>query len=488
MSLRFSGWSNRKRTAIFSATGLLLVGACALAYLGYSRPSGGLAAIAVASMDNELDIASLLESGGIPNVLSATTVSLALSNFSQVVDVSLTEASRRVRPGDPRRTPLLDALERSFRLDAPNGPWIVAYIPDEAKYLKAALVALEDRDLVWMANGKPTGGRTPVLWLIPLLWCLRFILKPPSRDILFKASRFLAWVPLAFSPGPTAALLALAFIATAATMQDVGMPRRDADGRYHTGLYGLRTTMPQLLPHTFSAALVLAADPSVLPYFGAALALAGLGFLGGGGALALDRARCFHQPPDFIRIKVSPPNSRLLQIIKGFALCASAVLVVSAFIPATPAYGKESTGFLLYFEPVAGDVPDPLAANIAFQAALTWGRLGDAQWGSAGYTAPLEFNLAEESSRPRTEASGGGSVRTGPGKPSRTLSMLYNKGFLPVPVANSIGNATVYVNQLDPKSVFFCIMAIVPGLGAIIYGMINSRRNIIVPGRPRQQI
>ena len=112
---------------------IALIALVALSVLVAPRGRRDFFAVAVPASLQPAAVRSALAPLDSGEILDADSAMVALSDFSSVRLVPLSEAMRRVREGDPRSTPYLDALASAFRIrDAAGGEWQVLYIARSA--------------------------------------------------------------------------------------------------------------------------------------------------------------------------------------------------------------------------------------------------------------------------------------------------------------------------------------------------------------------
>lgn len=383
-------------------------------------------------------------------VTAPSTVLVPLSDFSKIVSVSASEALARALPGDPRRTPFLDELER--RLSAVDGAgyrWCLLYVDDPGGS-RAVTAALDRAGLPWIGTASLGADSrmidsTPLALAIALLWGLWLVARPrrtgSRRDGIRRsaslrltktdcirigiearelgrrlASIACAWpLLLPLRPGSTA--LGIATMALFISM-DEARPRGRA------GLPALRPLWPIGLFGVLIAAVAVTEDASILAYAGASAIL----------RVAFARASAWrsgrterHTAPVF-----SPLARRGAAREAGALALASSVpmlgLLVMAWALASPPASDPVGPGLEFGERLgAGAARRLLTDHLEYQRALTYGRLGEARIGEPGYTPAIRF--AEENGRVRL-ASVGEAAATRPGsaedeaEPSPALALL----------------------------------------------------------------
>lgn len=398
--------------------------------------------------------------------------SLPASDFSRVVTMSANEAFSRIKVGDPRRTPLIDGLDSAFRKRVDGGSWAIMYVAGGTDTLFETLGELHDAGITAIAasHARPVTERPRSgLWAgavglaAALALSLWYLFRLSRADRAFRAIIGSAWLPFIFTPSMGGALAAIATAAFAGELASTMALRRLGRGE---ALYAALIYGPVL---SFAAAN----DPiALLPMSAAALWIVGSS-LGREPILARCNASRLHAPPAFIPIARRSP-------IHGHALKASRLIVPVAFAVAValasnwaPRSERRApspiadglTGLAVEFEKLDPSLEgmSPAVAHAAYQVSLTWGRLGEAAWGSfdpdglmpppgIGTTNPKE--IARESFG------------------SNALHKALDSGYIPrVRAAEPSVPAAPYRGF----SSLALLAALAPALSLFIYGRLRSR-------------
>lgn len=303
-----------------------------------------------------------------------------LSDFSRVETVPLGQALARAGLGDPRRTPLLDALASRFVAQGPQGRlWRVMYADRPTNQALGRFIeALEAAGVEYAATSKGGGS---LLAALPAAAFAAFAAYRKRRTDLIVALAFAAAAaPPIASLTPAGALAGIAIVASAAIavapFSGFKLGRRLAYG----------------FPAAALAAGALAWSPSIAPSLVMSASLLGLAASAKPGAL---RARLgLREPPGFVAISASTAAKELKRIS---AIAGAACLAVVA--AASVGGGSSETSALRHdgeyrIEFAGGGLDDAAAmveAHAAYQDAITYGRLGDAAWGSSGFSPAYRY-------------------------------------------------------------------------------------------------
>lgn len=352
-----------------------------------------------------------LEAAGIANPVSALSQDVALADFERVVTIPYLEAVERLVPGDPRRDPWLEGLERYFTVKSGGKAWQIIYA---AASPAAARRALEkalgpEGERTWMLAERGP-ARAGYLWILPAAFALAAAFHTRHRRIE-RLLGSLAWVPLWWMGGAPA--IAVSLLATFAGARASGMlpfhPAKDLSGR-SAGFAELLLRLLRAIGGPVLAAAILLAlvEPSLIPV----ALLCALGhaavFEAASGLRVLIRAR--EGRTSFLPVPIVPaslrrapdPFGRLAPIVAVLALAAlplsflgsrEAVGAASTGIPVpvpvpslAPSAGREkpTPRSALSGDAVPALLPDlaDAAAHVAFQRGVLLERLGDAVYGS----------------------------------------------------------------------------------------------------------
>jgi len=380
---------------------VLCVAVVGLSLVSGLGPSRGPRLIAFPSTVPEAEVLRALEDFGIGDAIGASTTPVPLSDFSRVGPVPFSDAAARSPAGDPRRTPLLDELEGRFTTGGPAGSiWRVVYLPRPSPARdEAASLALSSIGCAWAWDRAGERGSTDYIWLPALAWAIWLLWRRPGRRRLARALLSLSLSPLLYLSTLASALL---FVALEAAVMIAYPIARSGD----------RKRLPrELWPYAVAAVSLLALDPGALP--AAALSLGSLMAV----ALLIPRVegavirRRLHEPPVFRPLTTAAYSMNARGIARAIALPSALIIAVFAVSP-EPTGLKGLTGPTRTGARTAAshrierersrpdyDASTMLREHKAFQAAITFGRIGDASWGESSY-APA-YRYVEESGRLR---------------------------------------------------------------------------------------
>lgn len=429
---------------------------------------GGLNAFALAEAQ-AAQAARILE--GRRELVNEWNFTLPASDFSRVITMNANEALSRIRSGDPRRTPLIDGLARAFRLRVDGQAWAIMYhaggdqalfdaLDELSRAGIAALALSRGRPAPVGAEGAPTGNIVGLGAALALsLW---YLFRLAAGDRAFRAVVGMSWLPFIAAPGLGGGLAA---VATAALAGELGLilalrrPRRD-ELVYAVLIYGP------------VASLAAASEPFALVPAGAAALWIAAVALRRERLLAWCNASRLHGPPAFIPIsRPSPARS----YARGAPLLALAVALVGASSLVAgwgtradrPAADPGATLRGLAVEMTRLDPSldgmDPLEAHAAYQAALTWGRLGDAAWGRfdpEGLLTPRDLGTADPKEIVRASFA------------ANALHKALDSGYIPTIRATE---ALVPAGPYRGISLLALLAALAPAISLFIHGRLRSR-------------
>jgi hypothetical protein len=302
-------------------------------------------------------------------------------------------------------------------------------------------------------------------WLLPLALGLYLVAAKPRRDIRYRLALVLGSAPLMLSASVEALLMALAFIAGAKALYDSYPLREEGDGRLVMRIGLTPPFMARIAPYALFSLCLLAVNPSIFAFTLAALALYAAAFVWGPRLAALDRIRLAHKPPAFVPIRGNVLSASYLASLRAFILAAALGLAL-AFTPgAEYAAPQAEAGLTITLDRITEREGSPLELHYAYQASLTWGRLGEARWGSTAYTS-------SSGSAALSGAEGEGVPPTGHFAANALHSVL-DSGYIPVVHASKNAAAISSRRPLDFKRLLLCLLALIPGMGLIIYGRLR---------------
>jgi len=397
-----------KRVSPILATMIVVALAAAAGLIGLERRDArsGFRIVSFPGSVDEASVLGALAGVGVDDAVASSTALVPLSDFVRVSAVPFRDANLRAPPGDPRRTPLLDELERRFSVTGPDGePWRVIYLPNPSRARdEAAATALSGLGTPWAWDLSPARGGT-FLWLPASAWAIWLVARKPRRGRLGRAILSLSWLPLL--PGTTLTRGLLFIALEAATMtadRAIGAPSDTPREARAARLRAARL----LWPYAVAVAALVAIDPASLAYVAASiLLLCGLAYLRPRILRAI-RRRSTHEPPAFRSLTEAGALSNARGIARVLPLPVAALFAVYAFMPAAGAgNAPESDAFLVERgQRRSGDYAESLIARqLDYQYAITFGRIGDVAWGDGSY-APV-YRYREEDGRMRlTEAPG----------------------------------------------------------------------------------
>lgn len=374
------------------AMALSLIALCLLSIIGFALFSPGSASGSAAylplALPMGLDMATVqaeLTAAGLEQLVTEDHVGLPLSDFSAVRMVSASETMARVREGDPRMTPLIRSLTALFRLGNPFGDGVdyrIAYVRAD-RLLKTANALTAYGALEPSAPGAAPGsaqgrayGRNGA-WLFimpPCLLAAYLLLRKPRRPVAPKLPAALSWLPFLLFP-PTSGLIIMALCALSLSLS-VLEALRARMGR------GIAQALFPASPYALCALCLAIFEPGAWFPFIIAMVLVPLSLRA---SLALygkydAQAEVRHRP-----YKPIMRRSALTRQAGTWALSLAAALCVIALGVLAPAEGIG--GFSLAAKPLDLGSVDPLADHLAYQEALTYGRLGEASWGRRDYSS-----------------------------------------------------------------------------------------------------
>lgn len=310
-----------------------------------------------------------------------------LSDFSRVLPMRLDIAVSRADEGDPRHTPLLDALWSRFEARGPDGePWRLMYAKgvkqsDLARYLGA----IEASGVSWA--GSAVSGK-------PSSWLFTLPVAALAVWLLIRRSRSGVRVKLAFSAAAAfpvsslslgGALVGVAMIALGAlaALESAGKDVRERAFRL----------APAALPFAIIAAVAMAFDPSLIIRFVAAIAFISVAWAGVGGFTL--KSHRLHPSPAFVAISPRTVHAETRSLFAPAAIAAAAALSLSAISRGSNDSIRIPYGaaYVISFPRKGGDrdASAMVKAHVAFQEALTYGRLGEAEWGSMKFSPAYRY-------------------------------------------------------------------------------------------------
>lgn len=360
----------RYRFSIISIVLVCLVVAL-VGYLGMSGRVSHADSIVLAfpsSVQEDIVIQSLARLG-LEYVAGATNTLVPLSDFSHVASVPFHNADSRVRDGDPRQTPLLDELRSRFRLIGPDGQvWRCLYLKVRgSRQHRDVASAIEELGISWAWNIKEEKNRAAFLWLPGLAWFVWLVSAKPRRSRLARAINALAWVPLLFGSTPGSGLLLIVVLAASMEAQAY----REA-GR-------ARLAARTLWPYAIATIAIVLYEPGTLAFLALSLVLCVMSHRYGPRIVRLARRNRLHEAPSFIAMTSQIPKAYARSVRRAIFVPLVALLLLFMVAPGKVRQTIEAPYRIVQgMQPASGWARDLLGSHIAFQDAITFGRIGDA--------------------------------------------------------------------------------------------------------------
>lgn len=399
--------------------GVVLAMLVAVAGIGVPRLSAAQAAgsriIAIPASISEPAVLAALKAAGMDRVWSAANTVIPLSDFSRIVEVPFAEAESRAGPGDPRRTPLFDELERRLIALGPDGaPWRLLYVQASGAHDDVAIAgALSGLGVSWTSSAPDGAGIQSHWWWLPVCaWGLWLTVRRPRGDRLYRFLLVCVWLPMLARSSPEAAILAI--VMQSATL--LAVRARAARSP--------RPVLAVLILYGSVVVAMLALDPSSLGYLLLSAASAGLVLYVQPRLDRLLHRRWLHEAPVFVPLTITGLRGQARHLTMGLAIPMLAIGIFAAVLPAGSGAVIGSAGMRLERSQHLGhlDGRDLVEKHIAYQRALTWGRIGDAVWGQKTFTEAYQY---VEKSGTMHRSSGDGqadSDRNGP-NPEQSIAM-----------------------------------------------------------------
>jgi len=355
-------------------------------------------AVAIAPEADERSALAALSAHGIDDALAASRVTVPFSDFSRVSNVPLDGALRRSRDSDPRRTPFLDELASRFTAIGPDGSaWTVIYLPGPTPERdEAAARSLSSLGAAWAWDARSGARSSPILWIPAAAFALWLVVMRPRRGWPARLVAALASSPL-LAPGALgASTLFVALTAAFAVAQRAAAcaPSRGPDRS--------RAIFKAIWPYGLAAAVplsaVVASERQSLPYLAASAALSALSSLLYPRLAKALASRRLHEAPRFVALTGSRTTRASRAVAKAALAPALAMAVLQPFT-STGTYRSGDASFgpayaLSRAQRGADDGTDAetlLAEHLAYQEALTYGRIGDAAWGRSRYDPAYRY-------------------------------------------------------------------------------------------------
>lgn len=368
----------------------IVVAAALFVYRSGSKNASDARLVAFSASVDETRVLQALKGAGIDDAAGATNTLVPLSDFSRVVTVTFLDASRRTAGADPRRTPFLDALEGRFRVAGPGSlAWSVIYLPGPSQKRDSLTARALDglgADWAWDAPGQR--GKPWFLCLPALGWALWLVSRKPKRDRLGRVLAVLVWVPLLVRATPAAAAVFI-LLASASTVA------------LRWFRFGSRRQLVRALwPYPAAALTVFSLDPGMAPFIAVSLLLIAAAFkVFRPLELAAGRKR-LHEAPRFSDLTTAGPLDYGRRVFRGLGIPLVFIVAASVFLPAGGRSLRADGPAFRLERQKRGSADEPktlLEEHLAYQTALTYGRVGDLRWGDRSYVPAYRY--AEEGGR-----------------------------------------------------------------------------------------
>ncbi|HAE22895.1 MAG TPA: hypothetical protein DCG47_11300, partial [Spirochaetaceae bacterium] len=223
--------------------------------LGPDEPDNSLAALAVPARELAAARAALEDAGLSGSIISSYDTQLVVSDFSRLIYLSAADAFRRISSSDPRRTPLIDALERAFYIRIGDDTWTTLYTARRGDSLEQASLALRAQAIPVLSSiGAPSSPGLSVSrlsWLLSLALGLYFVAAKPRHDLRYRLLLVLSGAPLMLSASVESLLTALAFISCAKTVYDRYPLRATDEGRLVMAIGRRMPFLALIAPYVF---------------------------------------------------------------------------------------------------------------------------------------------------------------------------------------------------------------------------------------------
>ncbi len=344
----------------------------------------GIRVIAIPATTSEPAVLDALMGAGFDRVWGAANTAIPLSDFSRIVDVSFAEAELRARPGDPRRTPLFDELERRLVALAPDGTsWRLLYVQSAKGHDDAAIsAALAGLGTNWASTSPEVAPfRSGWLWIPVCGWGAWLIIRRPRGDRLRRALLVCAWLPMVARGSPGAAVLAVVLQSAILLWVQARSTR------------AISAVRAPFIAYASLAVAMLVLDPLSGLYLLVSATLSGLVVYSWPRVELFLRRRWIHKSPNFVPLTATILRGQARHMTMGLAIPVLVIGILASSVPG--GYDALSGGPGLRLErslrldPIDGR--DLFEKHIAYQRALTWGRIGDAVWGQKTFTEAYQY-------------------------------------------------------------------------------------------------
>lgn len=330
---------------------------------------------------------ALLHAGAGP-LLHEDDIFLPLSNFASMELATVPAIRRRLIEGDPRSTPLLEVLGGYFRVPSPDGNdmWDIVHIGNETdpETLSAVMGQL---GTPWAVHGLQEHRFNWFSLLPPGIWLVVVLAKLRKTHPGVCIATAITMLPLLAVGSPVAALAAVCLSGIVVVAGVLGK------------FFWLSGVARMVVPSGVTVVFAAAVQTEMVP-------LLGLSVLAGAAALRflpllerLGHAWWTHQPPAFVALTPEIPRRKVRTVLPGAMLPVAAAVVVMAVQPAgMTGNDRQLAPFILSVEKPrysAESVTAMYERHERYQEAITWGRLGEADWENGSYTLPPSYGFTD---------------------------------------------------------------------------------------------
>jgi len=363
-------------------------------YLAGRGLGSGARMIAFPARLEEATVLAALARADIDDAIGSSSALVPLSNFSRILAVTFQNATGRVLPGDPRQTPFLEELSLRFSVPGPDDtPWTVIYLtaPSRTRDVVIARVLTGlSPDWAWDVTGRAVRavGGSGYLWIIvlPLLWALWLIIHNPRRDRLQRLLLVVSSIPLLLGARPGGSLLFI--VLTAALTLAIRYVLSGAASRLAFFLW----------PYVIATIVVLAYEPASVPFFVVSIAFSiGAAYLSPRLERLADRKR-LHATPAFRNLTMNGVHQYARRINRVLVLPVVIMSIIMILAPARRDPEIADAPLFMIEHSAAREHHDANALfeeHLAFQQALTYGRLGDFTLENTSYTPVYRYKEEE---------------------------------------------------------------------------------------------
>ncbi|PKL07959.1 MAG: hypothetical protein CVV51_11435 [Spirochaetae bacterium HGW-Spirochaetae-7] len=373
--------------ALYAALSIILA---SVSLTGCGAGHGDVRLVAFPAAAGEQRVLDALSSKGVVDAIGSSNAVVPLSDYSAIVMVPFGNAEQRSSGGDPRRTPLIDELERRFNVAGPGGTtWQVVHIsgssPGKDKAVKDALDSLAV-EWAWDAPARRSGSK--YLWLPAVFWAAWLVSRKPRLNRAGRSMLAIAWLPVLLASSPLSAILVVVLEAATATAYPL----------FRSG--SLSRLVPALWPYAAAVLGIACLEPGLLSYLAASAALmCGFGYLLPH-VERLSLRRWLHEPPRFKPLTGAGLSAASSVTRRAALVPAAAILIVAVAFPGLPSSRDGAAEPMMIETGARSGSPGASAImdeHLAYQYALTFGRLGEAAWGDRSFSSAYRYS--EESGR-----------------------------------------------------------------------------------------